>query len=182
MDDETGPDDEFAFMVKVGDAGQARAVEAARRALSLENAQLVRAPDMIHATIVHVCEAVIEQAVPLAKTLAPLVRVPGFTLVFDRCEWRPHPRHTPNGIAVLVVSELPAPWRSLRDQLAEVPRRLKQRKTGGAEPHLTVAYGCVPFEPVKLETPVIWHVTNFQLIRILMGKRRHLEIARWELM
>jgi len=181
MDEDIGPDDEFVFMVKAGDAAPAEAVAAARQALGPKNARLIRAADVIHATIVHVCDAGIERAVAVARTLAPLVRIPRFTIVFDRCEWRPHPRHTLNGIAILLASELPAPWRNLRTQLAEIPRRLGKPRTGGEQPHMTVAYGCAPFEPVVLDTPVIWHVTNFQLIRILMGKRRDLEVGRWEL-
>ena len=41
----------------------------------------------------------------------------------------------------------------LREQISEIPRRLKQNSVGGEQSHLTMAYRVSPFEPIMLETP-----------------------------
>lgn len=175
--------DEMALMSKADEAVQRAAVSAARAVLDVENVRKVRAFEIIHATILHVGDepAILERAPVIANTLAPFVRIPSFDLVFDRCVWVPRGRDASTGMALLVPSEVPAEWKMLRDQLSEIPRRLKVAKTGGERPHLTMAYNCTPFEPIVLDAPVVWPVTRFQLIRILMGLARHEEVGSWDL-
>jgi 2'-5' RNA ligase len=176
-----GPDDEFCLMIKVGEPGQSAAVQAALGALAPDCARMVRQPDIIHATVLHLDKVAEDRAISVANALAPYVRLSPFSLVFDRCEWRPHPSCAPNGIAILHASRVPPEWAVLRRLASEIPRRLKKPKKGGDSPHLTVAYHCPPFEGVDLAVPVVWQVTEFQLIRILMGQKTHRELGRWAL-
>lgn len=179
--DDDGPDDELAFMIKADEAGRIQAVQAAMEVLPPDCAKRVRSPDVIHATILHAGMAKHSRALSVAEVVTPLVRSPVFELVFDRCEWRPHPGQAPNGIALLRCRTQPSEWRTLRDRVSDITRRIGERKTGGEEPHLTVAYGCAPFDGLDLPSPVVWRVTAFQLIRIQMGKKQHRELGRWNL-
>ena len=181
MTHDDGADDELAFMIKADDAGREDAVQASVEILPSDCAHRVRSPDVIHATLVHAGMAKDSRALAVAEVVAPLVRIPLFELVFDRCEWRPHPGQAPNGIAILRCSTTPPQWRTLRDRVSDITRRIGERKTGGEGPHLTVAYGCAPFDGLDLPTPVVWKVTEFQLIRILMGQKAHRELGRWSL-
>jgi 2'-5' RNA ligase len=50
---------------------------------------------------------------------------------------------------------------------------------GGFEPHVTLAHdgAAVPFEPVP---PIAWTARGFVPVHSLLGRTRHIPLARWE--
>ena len=47
-------------------------------------------------------------------------------------------------------------------------------------PHVTLAYGMPPLPPRPIES-VCWNVREFALVHSLLGRTRHVALARWPL-
>jgi len=104
------------------------------------------------------------------------MRGAAFQLVFDSLRF-----FSQSHSAALVCSETPAPFLEIRRQLTQAARSLGNSVEGGNKPHLTMAYDCPSFEPVRLTTPLIWEVTKSQLVHSVHGETRHKELGRWSL-
>ncbi len=133
-----------------------------------------RPASVVHATLVLAGEFD-GRTVSRAIQIGGLMRGKRFRLVFDRLEW------FSNGVAAFTGSETPEEFLDLRRQLTQAARSLRKRALGGSKPHLTMAYSCPSFEPVRLTTPLVWDVAEVRLVHSLHGETRHEELGRWSL-
>lgn len=133
-----------------------------------------RPASVIHATVVLAGE-LDDRTVSRALQIGDLMRGERFQLVFDRLEW------FSNGVAAFTCSDTPEPFQTVRRQLTQAARSLRKSAQGGTRPHLTMAYGGPSFEPIRLTTPLVWDVTEIELVCSVHGETRHEELGRWSL-
>lgn len=138
--------------------------------------------DRLHVTLFHLGDSVglREDVVEAAERAASQVRAAPFVVTFDRVvTFANQRRHKP---FVLKSSGGNEALRVFHAQLGRslYAAGLGRYVTAGFEPHVTLAYDArgVEAEPV---TPISWQAGEFVLIHSLLGKTRHIPLARWAL-
>ena len=136
----------------------------------------------MHVTLFHLGDSagLREDVVKAAQQAAAQVRAAPFAVAFDQvATFAGHRQRKP---FVLKSSGGNAALRAFHAQLG---RELHAAGLGrcvaaGFEPHVTLTYTArdVAAEPV---TPVSWLAGEFVLIHSLLGKTRHIPLARWPL-
>nr|WKF55557.1 RNA 2',3'-cyclic phosphodiesterase [Paraburkholderia busanensis] len=121
--------------------------------------------------------------VEAAIRAAASVRVEPFTVEFDSLvsfASRPRP-----GPLVLGGGDGVVRLHALHDILVEALRSVGIEGRAGASvvpytPHVTLAYG-MPWVATRPIEPVSWNVREFVLMHSLLGRTRHVPLARWRL-
>lgn len=138
--------------------------------------------ERMHVTLFHLGDSVglREDVVKAAQQAAAQVRTAPFVVAFDQvATFAGHRRNKP---FVLKSSGGNEALRALHVQLGRALHAagLGRYVTTGFEPHVTLAYDTcdVVAEPVA---PVAWLAGEFVLIHSLLGKTRHIPLARWAL-
>jgi len=121
--------------------------------------------------------------VEAAMQAAASIRMAPFTVEFDTvASFASKPRPGP---LVLTGSEGVVGLHALHDALQDA---LRERGIGSHAsstavaytPHVTLAYG-LPWVAARAVEPVCWNVRGFALIHSLLGRTKHLVLARWPL-
>lgn len=121
--------------------------------------------------------------VEAAMQAAAAVRMAPFSVEFNTAEsFASKPRPGP---LVLTGSEGVVGLHRLHDALAEAlhVKGIESRAGSAAvtyTPHVTLAYG-LPWAAARPVEPVCWNVRGFALIHSLLGRTRHIVLARWTL-
>lgn len=160
------------YLVSGTEADRQAAVDLATELLPLGGRR--RPASVVHATVVLAGEFD-DRTVSRAIQIGGLMRGEKFQLVFDSLEW------FSNGVAAFTCSDIPEPFQNVRRQLTQAARSLRKSAQGGTRPHLTMAYGGPSFEPIRLTTPLVWDVTEIELVCSVYGETRHEELGRWSL-
>lgn len=160
------------YLVCGSDADRQAAVDLAAELLPPGGRR--RPASVVHATVALAGEFD-DRTVSRAIQIGDLMRGEKFQLVFDTLEW------FSNGVAAFTCSDIPEPFQNVRRQLTQAARSLRKSAQGGTRPHLTMAYGGPSFEPIRLTTPLVWDVTEIELVCSVHGETRHKELGRWSL-
>ena len=138
--------------------------------------------ERMHVTLFHLGDSagLREDVVKAAQQAAARVRAAPFAVAFDQvATFAGHRQRKPFVLKSSGGNE------ALRAFHAQLGRELRTAGLGrcvaaGFEPHVTLAYTAhdVAAEPV---TPVSWLAGEFVLIHSLLGKTRHIPLARWTL-
>ncbi|WP_027213714.1 2'-5' RNA ligase family protein [Burkholderia sp. WSM2232] len=121
--------------------------------------------------------------VEAAMQAAASIRMAPFTVEFDTvASFASKPRPGP---LVLTGSDGVVGLHALHDALEDALREcgIGSHATSAAAaytPHVTLAYG-LPWVAAGPIEPVCWNVRGFALIHSLLGRTRHLVLARWPL-
>ncbi|MFM0688597.1 2'-5' RNA ligase family protein [Paraburkholderia strydomiana] len=121
--------------------------------------------------------------VEAAMQAAAAIRMAPFSVEFITAEsFASKPRPGP---LVLTGSEGVVGLHRLHDALAEAlhVKGIESRAGSAAvtyTPHVTLAYG-LPWAAARPVEPVCWNVRGFALIHSLLGRTRHIVLARWSL-
>lgn len=119
-----------------------------------------------------------QQRVDAAMQAAASIHVEPFSVEFDTATCfasKPRP-----GPLVLVGDEGVVGLHRLHDVLGRALRDAGFSPTAAYRPHVTLAYGMPWAEPCPVE-PACWNVREFALVHSLLGRTRHLTLARWPL-
>ncbi|CAB3698871.1 2'-5' RNA ligase family protein [Paraburkholderia rhynchosiae] len=121
--------------------------------------------------------------VDAAMRAAGAICMAPFTVEFDTVvSFASKPRPGPS---VLTGSEGVVGLHALHDALGHALKDcgLETRAASAAmayEPHVTLAYG-LPWAAARPVEPICWNVRGFALIHSLLGRTRHIVLARWPL-
>ncbi|MDR6411441.1 2'-5' RNA ligase family protein [Paraburkholderia terricola] len=121
--------------------------------------------------------------VDAAMRAAASISMEPFTVEFDAVtSFASKPRPGP---LVLVGSEGVVGLHALHDALAEALQNIgfggrAHSAAAPYTPHVTLAYG-MPWGAARPIEPVCWNVREFALIHSLLGRTRHIALARWSL-
>jgi 2'-5' RNA ligase len=140
----------------------------------------------LHATLLHLgnfAGGLPAEKVDTAIRAAAAIRMAPFTVEFDAVDSfgkKPRP-----GPMVLTGGEGVVGLHALHDALGHA---LQDPGFGAGsvssarsyEPHVTLAYG-MPWTDRRPVEPVCWNVREFALIHSLLGRTRHIVLARWPL-
>jgi len=140
------------------------------------------ASERFHVTLFHLGDSagLRQDVVDAASKAASRVKAASFELVFDqvasfagRRDKLPFVLKADSGNAAL---------RAFHAELAVQLREagLASFAGGSFEPHVTLAYDARMIAPMAV-APVCWRAREFVLIHSLLGKTRHLPLARWAL-
>ncbi len=139
----------------------------------------------LHATLLHLgnfAGGLPQGKVDAAKRAAESIGMAPFTVEFDAVAnfgKRPRP-----GPMVLTGSEGVVGLHALHDALERALKGIDfwEHPVAGKsyEPHITLAYGMPPADKRPVE-PACWNVREFALIHSLLGRTRHVALARWSL-
>ncbi|APA84602.1 2'-5' RNA ligase family protein [Paraburkholderia sprentiae WSM5005] len=139
------------------------------------------AANRLHVTLRHLgnfAGGLPANVVEAAKRAAAAVSMAPFTVEFDAvASFAKRPRLGP---AVLVGEDGVRGLQSLHDALEA---RLRDDGIAPGErftPHVTLAYG-MPWSERRAAEPACWNVREFALIHSLLGRTRHIVLARWSL-
>lgn len=139
-------------------------------------------PERFHVTLFHLGDSVglRQDVVQAATTAASQWQAHSFDLAFDQvASFGGRRKASP---FVLKAEDGNAALRAFHAELGEQLREagLGQFVTSRFEPHVTLAYDerVVASESVA---PVSWHAREFVLVHSLLGKTRHIPLARWAL-
>lgn len=139
-------------------------------------------PERFHVTLFHLGDSVglRQDVVDAASKAASRVHAASFELGFDhvasfagRRDKLPFVLKSDGGNAAL---------RAFHAQLAAQLREagLASFASGHFEPHVTLAYDARMIAPATV-APIVWRAREFVLVHSLLGKTRHLSLARWAL-
>lgn len=139
----------------------------------------------LHATLLHLgnfAGGLPQARVDAAKRAAASIGMAPFTAEFDAVmNFGEKPRPGP---MVLTGSEGVIGFHALRDALEQALKDVGFWESPAParcyEPHVTLAYGMPPADKRSIE-PVGWNVREFALIHSLLGRTRHVALARWHL-
>lgn len=139
------------------------------------------AANRLHVTLRHLgnfAGGLPAEVVEAAKRAAAAISMAPFTVEFDAvASFAKKPRPGP---AVLVGEQGVLGLQALHDALEAGLR------DGGIEPderftpHVTLAYG-LPWVERRAAEPACWNVREFALMHSLLGRTRHIVLARWPL-
>ncbi|WP_085481129.1 2'-5' RNA ligase family protein [Paraburkholderia susongensis] len=116
--------------------------------------------------------------VDAAKRAAASVSMAPFTVEFDAlASFAKKPRLGP---AVLVGEDGVQGLHVLHDALAAALQNVGVEPETRFMPHVTLAYG-IPWAERRPVEPACWNVREFALIHSLLGRTRHIVLARWPL-
>ncbi|MDR6206902.1 2'-5' RNA ligase family protein [Paraburkholderia graminis] len=144
------------------------------------------AANRLHVTLRHLgtfAGGLPQAQVAAAMQAAASVRVAPFTVEFDTVEsFASKPRPGP---LVLTGTEGVVGLHTLHDALRSALEScgIDSHRGSGAvafTPHVTLAYG-LPWAAPRPVEPVCWNVRGFALIHSLLGRTRHIALARWPL-
>ncbi|HUH30012.1 MAG TPA: 2'-5' RNA ligase family protein [Rhodanobacter sp.] len=138
--------------------------------------------ERMHVTLYHLGDSagLREDVVKAAQQAAAQVRAAPFVVAFDQVvTFAGHRQHKP---FVLKSSGGNEALRAFHAQLGRALHAagLGRCATAAFEPHVTLAYDAcdVAAEPVA---PIAWLAGEFVLVHSLLGKTRHIPLARWAL-
>ncbi|MGF6568968.1 2'-5' RNA ligase [Paraburkholderia sp. GAS333] len=139
----------------------------------------------LHATLTHLgnfAGGLPQEKVDAAKRAAESIGMAPFTVEFDAVAnfgKRPRP-----GPMVLTGGEGVVGLHALHDALEQALNSVDfwghPIASKSYEPHVTLAYGIPPADKRPVE-PACWNVREFALIHSLLGRTRHVALARWSL-
>ncbi|WP_025598581.1 2'-5' RNA ligase family protein [Burkholderia sp. WSM2230] len=144
------------------------------------------APGRLHVTLRHLgnfAGGLPQAHVQAAMQAAASIRMAPFTVEFDTvASFASKPRPGP---LVLTGSDGVVGLHTLHDALQGALRDCGIGSRPGSTavaftPHVTLAYG-LPWVAASPVEPVGWNVREFALIHSLLGRTRHLVLARWPL-
>jgi len=139
----------------------------------------------LHATLLHLgnfAGGLPQDKVGAAKRAAESISMTPFTVEFDAvANFGKKPRPGP---MVLTGGEGVVGLHALHDALGQALKGVEfwEYPVAGNryEPHVTLAYGMPPADKRPVE-PASWNVREFALIHSLLGRTRHIALARWSL-
>lgn len=139
----------------------------------------------LHVTLLHLgnfAGGLPQNKVDAAMRAAEAISMTPFTVEFDAIDnfgKRPRP-----GPMVLTGGEGVVGLHALHDSLEQalIGVDFWERPVAAKTyvPHVTLAYGMPPADKRPVE-PVCWNVREFALIHSLLGRTRHIALARWSL-
>lgn len=170
----------FALRPDAAAVAQIEALGARLRAEQGLSGALLK-PDNFHITLYHLGDFTRfpQDVVDKASAAAATVALPAFELVLDQALSfkRREPRHLP---CVLQPGVPNAALKQLREQLVACLKTAGLYRYASFSPHLTLLYDNIAVEQQAVE-PVRWTVSELVLVKSLVGKGEHLELARWPL-
>jgi 2'-5' RNA ligase len=140
------------------------------------------ATDRFHVTLFHLGDSagLRPEIAEAAGAAAARVAAAPFDVVFDQvASFDAHREKSP---FVLTAEQGNAPLHAFH---AELGVRLREAGLGrcvasGFRPHLTLAYDRRVIAP-EIIAPMTWRVEEFVLVHSLLGRTRHIPLARWPL-
>jgi 2'-5' RNA ligase len=140
------------------------------------------AANRLHVTLRHLgnfAGGLPADVVEAAKRAAASVSMAPFTVEFDAvASFAKKPRPGP---AVLVGEHGVRGLQALHDALEAGLQDLGIEPDARFTPHVTLAYG-MPWIERRPAEPACWNVREFALMHSLLGRTRHIALARWPLM
>ena len=140
------------------------------------------ATDRFHVTLFHLDDSVglRPDIVEAARAAAARVVAAPFEVVFDQVtSFDAHREKSP---FVLTADHGNEPLHAFQTELGVRLREagLGRCVTTGFRPHLTLAYDRRVIAPESL-APIAWRAEEFVLVHSLLGRTRHIPLARWPL-
>ncbi|OLL30759.1 phosphoesterase [Burkholderia sp. SRS-W-2-2016] len=139
------------------------------------------AANRLHVTLRHLgnfAGGLPDERIEAAKRAAATLGIAPFTVEFDAlASFAKKPRPGP---AVLVGEEGVHGLHALHDALEAALGELGIEPDARFTPHVTLAYG-MPWAERRPVEPACWNVREFVLVHSLLGRTRHVELARWSL-
>ena len=140
------------------------------------------ATDRFHVTLFHLEDSagLRLDVVEAARAASAQVKAASFDVVFDQVT--SFDAHRDTSPFVLTSGHGNEPLHSFHSVLGTrlCEAGLGRCVTAGFKPHLTLAYDRHVVEPEPV-TPICWRAGEFVLVHSLLGKTRHIPLARWPL-
>jgi 2'-5' RNA ligase len=181
--DAASPPTDRLFFAILPDAHAAARIAGLAQRLRAENGLRGRAiaTERLHVTLIFLGDhvGVPQQIVALAAEAAAGVAMPPFDVELDRVASFPRRKNLP---LVLLGSDGVAGLTAFRESLAAALKAvgLGHDRRPGYTPHLTLLRDdrCVAEQAIE---PIGWTAGEFVLVRSLLGRSRHIPLARWPL-